>query len=68
VVGGLNCLLFGVAAATGAYVYGDVVMVAVAGSVEPALLIPLVAGAFVAGCGMGSILTPGLLYLGDWVF
>jgi hypothetical protein len=67
-VGGLNCLLFGSAAAAGVYIYNDILMVAVTGYVNPALLVPSMAGAFVAGCGVGNILTPGLLYLRSWLF
>jgi len=67
-LGGLNCLMFGSAAAAGVYIYNDVLMVAITGYVNPTLLIPAMAGAFVAGCSIGNILTPGLIYLRDSVF
>lgn len=67
-VAGLNCLMFGSAAAAGVYIYNDVLMVAITGYVNPTLLIPAMAGAFVAGCSIGNILTPGLIYLRDSVF
>lgn len=66
-VGGLNCLMLGSAAALGVYVYNDVLMVAVTGYINPTLLIPAMATAFVAGCGVGNTLTPGLLYLRSWI-
>ena len=67
-VGGLNCLMFGSAAAVGVYVYNDVLMVAISGYVNPTLLIPAMAGAFVAGCSIGNTLTPGLMYLQSLIF
>ncbi len=67
-VGGMNCLLFGSFAAAGVYVYNDVIMVAVAGYVNPALLVPTMAAAFVAGCGVANTVTPALLFLNRRVF
>lgn len=67
-IGGLNCLMFGTVAAAGVYIYNDILMVAITGYVNPTLLIPAMAGAFVAGCGIGNTLTPGLIYLRDSLF
>ena len=65
---GLNCLMFGTAAAAGVFIYNDVLMVAISGYVNPTLLIPAMAAGFVAGCGMGNTLTPGLIYLQNLLF
>lgn len=67
-LGGLNCLMFGVVGAASVYVYNDVLMVAISGYVNPALLIPTMTAGFIAGCGIGNTLTPGLIYLRDSLF
>jgi len=59
---GANCLLFGLAAAGGVYIYADVITLAATGTLNPALLIPSMAAGFVAGCGVGNILTPLITY------
>lgn len=67
-LGGLNCLMFGVVGAASVYVYNDVLMVAISGYVNPALLIPTMTAGFIAGCGIGNTLTPGLIYLQSLIF
>lgn len=59
---GVNCLAFGLLGAAGVYIYADVITVAVTGAINPTLLIPSMAAGFVAGCGVGNILTPLIVY------
>lgn len=67
-LGGLNCLMFGTIGAASVYVYNDILMVAISGYVNPALLIPTMTAGFIAGCGIGNTLTPGLIYLQNLLF
>ena len=67
-VGGMNCLIFGSLTAAGVYVYSDVLMLAVTGYVQPALLLPTMAAGFAMGCTVGNTMTPGLMYLSSLLF
>jgi hypothetical protein len=61
---GMGCLTAGVIAATGVFIYSDVITAAVSGVVNPVLLIPVVATGFAVGCGVGATLSPGFLWIG----
>lgn len=55
-----SCVIGGTIAALGAWAYAElVVMAAVTGSAAPVLL-PVLATAFVTGCGIGTIALPGI--------
>jgi hypothetical protein len=61
---GLNCMAFGSFTAFGVYVYSDVILEALTGAfVNPLLLVPVMATGFAAGCGVGSTMSPGLLWI-----
>jgi len=59
---GLSCLTFGAGAALGSLAYAELLATATAGVTAP-LLVPVMATAFVAGCGVGAVLSPGLLWI-----
>ena len=60
---GVSCLVGGTTGAIAAWTYGEVFLAgAIAGSSLP-ILVPIVATAFVAGCGVGSLMSPGLLWI-----
>ncbi len=63
-VQGLGCITAGAAGAIGAYVYGDMMVMAVATSagVNPAIGLPLIVSGFVTGCGVGTAIMPILLH------
>jgi hypothetical protein len=58
---GFGCLYAGVLGAVAAYVYSDIIAVAVSGALNPGLLIPVLASGFAVACGVGSQATPALL-------
>lgn len=60
---GVSCLVGGTAGGLAAWTYAEVFITGgIAGSSLP-ILLPVVATAFVAGCGVGSIVSPGLLWI-----
>ena len=63
-VQGLGCITAGAAGAIGAYVYSDMMVMAVAASagVNPAIGLPLIVSGFVTGCGVGATVMPILLH------
>jgi hypothetical protein len=63
-VQGLGCITAGAAGAIGAYVYSDMMVMAVAASagVSPAIGLPLIVSGFVTGCGVGTTIMPILLH------
>jgi hypothetical protein len=56
---GLGCLIGGTIVAISAATYAEVVTV---GAATP-LVIPVMAAGFVAGCGVGAIMSPGLWWI-----
>jgi hypothetical protein len=58
---GFGCLYAGVFGAVAAYVYSDIIAVAVSGALNPGLLIPVLASGFAVACGVGSQATPAVL-------
>jgi hypothetical protein len=63
-VQGLGCITAGAAGAIGAYVYSDMMVMAVAASAGagPAIGLPLIVSGFVTGCGVGTTIMPILLH------
>jgi hypothetical protein len=60
---GLSCLVGGTFGGLAAWTYSEIFLAgAIAGSSLP-VVIPVVATAFVAGCGVGSVMAPGLLWI-----
>jgi hypothetical protein len=60
---GVSCLVGGTAGGLAAWTYAEVFIAgAIAGSSLP-IVLPVVATAFVAGCGVGSVMSPGLLWI-----
>lgn len=59
---GLSCLMFGGTAMVGSLAYVELLAAATATASAP-LIAPVLATAFVAGCGVGQILSPGLLWI-----
>jgi hypothetical protein len=60
---GVSCLVGGTAGALAAWTYAEVFITGtIVGSSLP-ILLPVVTTAFVAGCGVGSIISPGLLWV-----
>ncbi len=60
---GVSCLYGGIIAGAGVFYYSDVLTVAVSGSTNPLLLVPLVATGFIGGCTVGANAAPGLVWL-----
>jgi hypothetical protein len=56
-----GCLYAGVLGAVAAYVYSDIIAVAVSGALNPGLLIPVLASGFAVACGVGSQASPAIL-------
>lgn len=56
---GLGCLIGGTIVAISAATYAEAVTV---GATTP-LVVPVMAAGFVAGCGVGSIMSPGLWWI-----
>src|SRR5256885_1020827 len=49
---GYGCLWAGTFGAVAAYVYSDIIAVAVSGTINPGLLIPVLASGFAVACGV----------------
>jgi hypothetical protein len=60
---GYGCLWAGAMGAVAAYVYSDIIAIAVSGTVAPGLLIPVLASGFAVACGVGSQATPAVLHM-----
>jgi hypothetical protein len=60
---GYGCLWAGSLGAVAAYVYSDIIAIAVSGAVAPGLLIPVLASGFAVACGVGSQATPAILHM-----
>jgi hypothetical protein len=60
---GYGCLWAGALGAVAAYVYSDIIAIAVSGTVAPGLLIPVLASGFAVACGVGSQATPAVLHM-----
>ncbi len=59
-----GCITVGILGATGAYIYGNAVFVTAMGATaNPLLGIPFVVSGFGVGCGVGALVTPGLLHV-----
>jgi uncharacterized membrane protein YeaQ/YmgE (transglycosylase-associated protein family) len=58
---GFGCLYAGILGVVGAYVYADIIAIAVSGMLNPSLLVPVLASGFAVACGVGSQATPALL-------
>lgn len=56
---GLGCLIGGTVVSISAATYAEIVSV---GTATP-LVLPVMAAGFVAGCGVGSIMSPGLWWI-----
>lgn len=56
---GLGCILGGIIVATGAAAYVEVLTA----GISPPVVVPVMAAGFVAGCGVGSIMAPGLWWI-----
>jgi hypothetical protein len=58
---GFGCLYAGALGVLAAYVYSDIIAVAVSGMLNPGLLVPVLASGFVVACGVGTQATPAIL-------
>ncbi|GEM_PF-4258659 len=63
---GLTCIVLGVITTVGVFIYSDVITEVLTGAtVNPVLLIPVMALGFASGCSVGSTMGPGVQWISE---